>query len=118
MDEYNSNSLPHPEWNRNFTGDQLTDLEKVYVRTRADRIRAAMFPETLLGIAQQQGEEIVPSTQYKMLEYCTNQIVIRNFFRTYFQLFVFPGPPNCGRSTCRACTDAETSNRKLDQLPR
>ena len=63
MDEYNSSSLPHPEWNRNFTADQLTDLEKVYVRTRADRIRAAMFPETLLGIAQQQGEEIVQFVQ-------------------------------------------------------
>ena len=60
MDDYH----PHQEWQRQFTTDQLTELEQVYVRTRADRIRAAMFPETLPGIAQQQGDEIIPSTQY------------------------------------------------------
>ena len=54
----------HAEWKREFTLNQLSDLENTYIRTRADRIRAAMFPETLPGIAQAQGEEIIPSTQY------------------------------------------------------
>lgn len=59
-----SDNNVHQEWKREFTVDQLSELENIYVRTRADRIRAAIFPETLPGIAQAQGEDIIPSTQY------------------------------------------------------
>jgi len=50
------------EWQREFTHEQVSDLNHELVRTRADRIRAAMFPETL-----EDGASYV-STQYEQGE--------------------------------------------------
>jgi len=47
------------EWQHEFTQEQVSDLNRDMVRTRADRIRAAMFPETL-----DDGSSFV-STQYE-----------------------------------------------------
>uniref|UniRef100_A0A673ADH2 Catenin beta 1 n=1 Tax=Sphaeramia orbicularis TaxID=375764 RepID=A0A673ADH2_9TELE len=50
------------EWeqgfNQNFSQDQVQDIDGQYAMTRAQRVRAAMFPETL-----EEGMQI-PSTQY------------------------------------------------------
>ncbi|CAG5104936.1 Oidioi.mRNA.OKI2018_I69.chr1.g1695.t1.cds [Oikopleura dioica] len=47
------------EWQHEYANEQVSDLNRDMVRTRADRIRAAMFPETL-----DDGSSFV-STQYE-----------------------------------------------------
>ncbi|KAM9805692.1 catenin beta-1 isoform X1 [Syngnathus typhle] len=60
-DDLDNNQVMY-EWeqgfNQNFSQDQVQDLDGQYAMTRAQRVRAAMFPETL-----EEGMQI-PSTQY------------------------------------------------------
>uniref|UniRef100_A0A665TND0 Catenin beta 1 n=1 Tax=Echeneis naucrates TaxID=173247 RepID=A0A665TND0_ECHNA len=60
-DDVDNNQVMY-EWeqgfNQNFSQDQVQDIDGQYAMTRAQRVRAAMFPETL-----EEGMQI-PSTQY------------------------------------------------------
>uniref|UniRef100_A0A3P9IVG6 Catenin (cadherin-associated protein), beta 1 n=1 Tax=Oryzias latipes TaxID=8090 RepID=A0A3P9IVG6_ORYLA len=60
-DDVDNNQVMY-EWeqgfNHNFSQDQVQDIDGQYAMTRAQRVRAAMFPETL-----EEGMQI-PSTQY------------------------------------------------------